>query len=555
MELIQKYELLKKIGEGGMSTVYLAMDLVLNKQWAVKKIHKNTREYQLTADEGKLLKEVNLIKELDHNGLPRIVDIIDTKDNIYIVMDYIEGHTLRYNLDQDGALDEKTAVKYSLEILEILRYLHNQTPPIIYRDLKPSNIMVKPDGTIKIIDFGIARKYKKGTEDTVIMGTKGFAPPEQIAGKSDVRSDIYSFGVTLYQMLTNKSLQEEPYYILPLREINPKLSSGLEKIIDKCTKDDLSERYQTVEEVILDLRNYKKLEEEYIEKHRKKVNKFIALVLTGILLITTGIGGNLALFIKDRNSYDALVSLQEIEESKRIENLKKAIEINPSEFTAYDLLIKEYAKLGFSEERATEFFNIFNENKEKVDKSKKADLNFKIGESFVSYFQGETDKSSRNALTFSKSFFLNSLETKDEETRKLAESYVFLADYQDKYFLESSKLGYKEPSKEKCLENLEKLDNALINLENYHGSEDTRFLKLFTFQTVLEILSNQSSLYIANGIEFSSIEKITRKIEEGTLKINVNLKDSKDKKKEILRSAESLKEMYMSSVEYMNRGR
>ena len=205
-----KYEVLKLIGKGGMSRVYLAMDKRLNKQWAVKEIQKNARDANNEIVIQSAIAEANMIKSLDHPSIVRIVDIIDNGDVIYIIEDYIEGETLSTILEQNGAQSQDTVIEWAMQICEALEYLHTRKPPIIYRDMKPANVMLKPDGNIKIIDFGIAREYKeRSLADTVNLGTRGYAAPEQFGkhGQTDARTDIYCLGVTLYHLLDGQESQ------------------------------------------------------------------------------------------------------------------------------------------------------------------------------------------------------------------------------------------------------------------------------------------------------------------------------------------------------------
>lgn len=198
-----KYEILTEIGHGGMSVVYLAMDTHLNKQWAVKEIRKkgNGRNDEVIVNS--LLAEANMMKRLDHPSLPRIVDIIDNGVTIFVVMDYIEGESLDKILAEYGAQPEELVVGWAKQLCDALSYLHSQKPPIIYRDMKPANVMLKPEGNIKIIDFGIAREYKEqNLADTTVLGTKGYAPPEQYSGQTDARSDIFALGMTMHHLLT-----------------------------------------------------------------------------------------------------------------------------------------------------------------------------------------------------------------------------------------------------------------------------------------------------------------------------------------------------------------
>ena len=199
-----KYEILKEIGRGGMSVVYLANDTHLNRNWAVKEVRKkgNGKNDEIVVNS--LLAEANMVKRLDHPALPRIVDIIDNGSTIYIVMDFIEGESLDKILNEYGAQPEDKVIEWAMQICDVLSYLHSQKPPIIYRDMKPANLMLKPNGNISIIDFGIAREYKEqNLADTTVLGTKGYAPPEQYSGQTDPRSDIFALGMTMHHLLTS----------------------------------------------------------------------------------------------------------------------------------------------------------------------------------------------------------------------------------------------------------------------------------------------------------------------------------------------------------------
>lgn len=196
-----KYKILTQIGAGGMSKVYLAMDSRLNKQWAVKELEKKAHDKNNDVVIQSAIAEAGMMKKLDHPNLPRIVDIIDEENVIYVVMDYIEGEPLDKILEEYGAQPQDLVIEWAKQLCEVLMYLHNRKPPIIYRDMKPGNVMLKPDGNLKLIDFGIAREYKEqNLADTQCLGTRGYAAPEQYGGKgqTDQRTDIFCLGVTIY---------------------------------------------------------------------------------------------------------------------------------------------------------------------------------------------------------------------------------------------------------------------------------------------------------------------------------------------------------------------
>ncbi len=247
-----KYKILKVLGRGGMGTVYLAENVKLGTQWAIKEISKKTDfRHGITV-------EPDILKKLNHPLLPRIFDVLEDEESFYIIVDFIEGVSLDRELERLGRFPEETVVRWSKQICEVLTYLHNMSPnPIIYRDMKPSNIMLSKDGSIRLIDFGIAREYKKHADnDTVYIGTRGYAAPEQYgSGQTNIMTDIYSLGITLHHLLTGKNPNDAPFEIKPVRYYDKDLSSDIESIILKCTKQDPSERYQSVRELIEDLNN------------------------------------------------------------------------------------------------------------------------------------------------------------------------------------------------------------------------------------------------------------------------------------------------------------
>ena len=174
-----KYEILKKVGQGGMSIVYLAMDNRLNKQWAVKEIKNDGSKSVETLLKG-LEREANILKNVDHPVLPRIVDIINENGTIYVIMDFVEGKPLNEVLKAEGAQKQSDVIEWGRALASALDYLHSMNPPIIYRDMKPSNVMLKPDGSVKLIDFGTAKEYIiENNADTTALGTRGYAAPEQ----------------------------------------------------------------------------------------------------------------------------------------------------------------------------------------------------------------------------------------------------------------------------------------------------------------------------------------------------------------------------------------
>lgn len=252
-----KYEVLKLIGRGGFYTTYLVRNIHVNKTWAMKVCDKKNRHYSPAMREN-ILTEPYMMQKLDHPAIPRVVDIIEDEDGIFIVRDYIEGETLETIAGMYGAQPVDKVIEWSKQMCSALGYLHSQNPPLIYRDMKPANVILKPDGTIKFIDFGIMRAYKQNqNHDTCYLGTKGYAAPEQFGGsQTDARTDIFGLGMTMFRLVTGINPTEPPYEIKPICLVNHNLPKGLEYIISKCTQPNPAQRYQSCDELMADLNNY-----------------------------------------------------------------------------------------------------------------------------------------------------------------------------------------------------------------------------------------------------------------------------------------------------------
>ena len=248
MTVDNRYKIIRVIGRGGSSCVYLAENIRLHNRLAIKEVYKNGRivENQNTM----LISELSILTKLRHPGLPTIYDVIYTAQSILIVMEYIEGVSLDKHLLQNGACREEDVIKWGKQLCDVLKYLHSQQPPIIYRDMKPANIMLKPDGNVVLIDFGLARERKNQDElETVSLGTRGYAAPEQYDEKrqTDGRTDIYSLGVTLYHLITGNDPCLPPYGIN--FDYTDNVSPVLVQIIRKCTQLRPADRYQSASEL------------------------------------------------------------------------------------------------------------------------------------------------------------------------------------------------------------------------------------------------------------------------------------------------------------------
>jgi serine/threonine-protein kinase len=247
--LRDRYRIEEIIGRGAYGIVYRASDMTVGGSlWAIKEIW----EAHLYDEERRealelFRKEVSILGELNHTGIPRVLEFFSRDHHHYIVMEFIEGKTMEEVVARDKP-DPATAVSWAIKICDILDYLHSLKPaPVIFRDLKPSNVMLTRRGRLMLIDFGIARFFNPmKVQDTSILGTPGFAPPEQYGkGQSDARSDIYSLGATLFNILTGHDLATFGFSAPPMSHYNSQVSPALEMIVAKCLDKDPARRFNS----------------------------------------------------------------------------------------------------------------------------------------------------------------------------------------------------------------------------------------------------------------------------------------------------------------------
>lgn len=349
-----KYKVLSKIGQGGMSVVYLALNERANKTWAIKEIRKDGVQDFTTVKQG-LIAETNILKSLNHKYLPSIVDVIDDDETFLIVMDYIQGKSLnvilRESMEQDGyPISVEDTLSWAKQLCDVLYYLHTRPQPIIYRDMKPANVMLKPDGEISLIDFGTARVFKTGnSEDTTCLGTPGYAAPEQYGGNGQTRpqTDIYCLGATLHHLITGRNPAATPFNFPKITQCRPTLLEetpkelrnillGLEMIIDKCTQYEIKDRYQSCAELKYDLEH----PEDLGIPHRKKLrNKLIAFGGSAAMAVVLGGVSLFGMVMENKtksSGYEYYISkAQTASQGEAIEQYQKAIALNPTSEEAY----------------------------------------------------------------------------------------------------------------------------------------------------------------------------------------------------------------------------
>ncbi|WP_075064534.1 protein kinase domain-containing protein [Ornatilinea apprima] len=244
-----RYRILEVIAKGGMGAVYRALDETLGVQVAVK-------ENLVISEEAarQFHREATLLAALRHPNLPRVTDhFLLAGQGQYLVMDYIEGEDLRARLKQMGSYTPTEAVLVGAEVCNALSFLHSRTPPVVHRDIKQGNIKISPTGQVFLVDFGLAKIAEQGAETTTGARalTPGYASPEHYGSGTDPRSDIYSLGATLYSILANRLPEDglarklETAHLSPLRDLNPRVSEELARVIEKAMSINAADRYQT----------------------------------------------------------------------------------------------------------------------------------------------------------------------------------------------------------------------------------------------------------------------------------------------------------------------
>jgi eukaryotic-like serine/threonine-protein kinase len=254
--LQRRYKVLGVIGGGGMGTVYQARDLNfpdVRKLVAVKEMLNPTTDPALHASTLKTFqREANILATLNHPAIPKIFDFFDQNDRVYLVMEYINGHDLETLLSKTKELPIEKIIEWSIDLCDVVEYLHTQPKPIVFRDLKPSNIMVDQFGKIRLIDFGIAKIFDSGVKKHTMIGTEGYCAPEQYKGDVTVLSDIYSLGATLHHILTHKDPRLEPPFSFgerPIQDLNPAAPDMLVRVVEKALSFEPHNRFPSCAEM------------------------------------------------------------------------------------------------------------------------------------------------------------------------------------------------------------------------------------------------------------------------------------------------------------------
>ena len=264
LDWFARYKFCQPLGQGGMGTLYLAEDRTHdNVRCVIKQLNNKYSDPTEQSEAIRLFqREALILRNLNHVGIVRVFDDHVTEDGRYfLVMDYVPGKNLEAILNQSGPFTSETTIQIAIQCCEILEYLHGLNPPVIYRDLKPSNLMLTPDGRIIFIDFGIARSFIPKESATRVV-TAGYSPPEQYFGKPETRSDLYALGATLSHLLTGK--RPKPLNPCTPRLLNAQVLESLDGLCRQLTAHNADERPPTAAAVRYELyKSYKEIHPEF----------------------------------------------------------------------------------------------------------------------------------------------------------------------------------------------------------------------------------------------------------------------------------------------------
>ncbi len=240
-----RYRVIRPLGGGGMKLVYLAEDLRLAaRPCALAEMVDSFTDPDMQRQAvAAFQREADMLAQLSNEHIPRIHDRFSEQNRHYLVMEFVDGQTLEDELKRGGGrLDEARVIDAALQVLDTLGYLHSLVPPVIYRDLKPSNLMLARNGQVKLIDFGIARFFQPQSNATMI-GTQGYAPPEQYRGRAEARSDLYALGATMHHALSGRDPAAEPPFSFPkLRALRPGIHPALADLVDQALEYEVVHR-------------------------------------------------------------------------------------------------------------------------------------------------------------------------------------------------------------------------------------------------------------------------------------------------------------------------
>lgn len=549
-----KYEIIRQIGKGGTSLVYLSMNPKLNQQWVIKEI----RSELSATEKNRMLQEARLMMTFDHPAIPRIVDILD---DTYIVMDYVSGQSLAHELKENGPVDQDTVIEWAKQICNVLVYLHSLDPPVIYHDLKPGNVILKlPERTLKLIDFGEARRCVNGNAPGGGK-TREYAAPEQLPdtrGKTDQRTDIYCFGTTLYRLLTGQFAPAYPEAVGSIRERFPerKISKGMDNIIRKCTQFAPERRFQSARELMQALENIALWDDDYLRKQKRKIRLCAgACVAAGVFLAAGfGLRGGAA-YINDQ-TYESLVNTEAaLGYETQVQNCLAAIAIDGRDTRAYFRLVETFQNNGtFGDGESQLLGNAYNANKAEFDMSstEMAELNYQIGHLYFNMYTGDGN-SFRARIQKAQGYFAYVVDygPADGDHYSIASSYNTLCSFFTDFVLNDSSV--LEPTREDYEALLAAIDACMADMQGYTSS-DAAYTRLTLYQRIMDTVNVNGRGFALNQVPQTEVVQMLRNICAAVEGESITQAASIALQEQILQQAQQVEENISREYENLKRG-
>lgn len=552
--LNEEYQIVGELGRGGMGVVYLGVGIKLNNKWAIKEIDKSKLK---PAEIKEVREEAALLSKISHPSIPRVTSVLDDANSVYlyIIQDYISGSTLNHAIHKrsqkkasEGITDKYKQKQLSLKEVRIIAkqlidtfiYLHTRTPAILYRDLKPGNIMIDTESRVHLIDFGIAFEMDEPNLVPGVrkgVGTMGYAAPEQFGRTPThtLQTDIFNFGRVMYELVTGFSpvpteigTDGRPIQpvLPPMREIRPDVDEAMEEIIYTCMQRDLNDRYKTFNEVKYAFDNYDKLGPSYKAEATKQINTVKAIGITSILSLIASVGLFTFGMYTEKVKYEDMLAQVDVYNST--EKVADLINQNPSVIKPYNRLSTLYKNDDvFDLDEEQEFLKLISQNLSTLKKQEGfGDMAYQIGLMYIFYYKATDDVEENNKLRFAQSvtWFKYAIDYNSKD-KKTAEIYYNIGLFNRDIVL-AIKQGEDVGMYKEYFNNLSKLPTLL-------DDKTPDLVKLEANSTILNAIVDYRENFEKDGIKPEVINNLMDESIKQVNNIEPKSDSNKNKKKEI----------------------
>ncbi|MBR5951189.1 MAG: serine/threonine protein kinase [Actinomycetaceae bacterium] len=509
-----------------MSRVYIGIDSTLHKQWAIKEIKDVHDERTRDVIVASLRAEADLLRRCDHPAIPRIVDLIEEGDDLYVVKDYAAGVTVEEKVSIEGPQDEEQVVDLVMQLCDVLDYLHCHSTPMLHLDIKPSNIIIKSNGALQIIDFGTARMMPEGVAsgpsfvsrnasnatadnrfellygipsahaDGSLVNSVGYSAPECYMpdGRLDTRSDVYSVSAVAFYALTGT----HPSLVCPpARHIRPEISEGMEKVVAMGLEADPNNRPPDCGVFAHLIRNYRTQDELSRKKLQYQWRTFLSMCVAFVLCVALGVSSHLVASHLRTNEFETLMDRAHAASTvdEKYQEYRRAAQIRPENIEPYMQLLDLYVEDGtFTQLELSDFETLFNEHRDDLrsDENSWASLNYKVGETIWYFYKSDEDTAEADAWNdrFSQAYqwMIVPAQIVNFEYADNASLYIALIDSRKDVILKET--GYAKY--------FEQLEHMLSFVSQNSNCSDA--MRVRTAQLVLLVLMERIDMFYLDGV-------------------------------------------------------